>query len=180
MSTWGTFPWQKLVSVSVWALWLLFSDCPEVFSVSFSSLLVPSRYVRSPSFWILNFGIITCTHFLISKDKNSDKKSGIQQFPLFSSEVVKNPTAADFNVLVFFALEKCFLLSSVGSTLLFSSYAEQNLSQNRGKHQLLIRHKLFLIYTQCLIPGSQKCKLCFKNNMWTSHLFPEDRSPSSI
>lgn len=160
------------MSINVWTSWPLFLLPRGLLGVLFS-LSVPSRYVRSQSFWVLDTqNTIVCTCFLIWEDKNRGKKKILAQ--LFSSEVVKSPTAADFNIL-----EKCFLLSSLESTLLFSYYAEQNLGQNREKHQLLIRHKLFLIYTQCLIPGSQKCKLCFKNNMLTSHLSAKDRSPIS-
>lgn len=176
MNTWGTFPWQKLVSINVWALWPLFLLPRGLLGVLFD-LSVPSRYVRSQSFWFSVHRTLLYSHiFSLQKTRIVGKKILAQ---LFSSEVVKSPTAADFKVLVWFALEKCFLLSSLESTLLFSYYAEQNLGQNREKHQLLIRHKLFLIYTQCLIPGSQKCKLCFKNNMLTSHLSAEDRSPIS-
>lgn len=150
----------------------LYFYCLEVFWVSFSVCQCPLDMWGHKvfEFWI-HRTLLYAHVFSFEKTRIVEKKILAQ---LFSSEVVKSPTAADFNIL-----EKCFLLSSLESTLLFSYYAEQNLGQNREKHQLLIRHKLFLIYTQCLIPGSQKCKLCFKNNMLTSHLSAKDRSPIS-
>lgn len=98
---------------------------------------------------------------------------------MVSKQVVKTQTASNLNVFMLSALEKCSLLSLLGSTLLFSCKTKSEAGEKKT-HLLLIRHKLFPIYTQYLIPGSQKCRLYFRNNMLTSHLSAADRSPSSI
>lgn len=66
--------------------------------------------------------------------------------------MVKTWIASNLNVFMSFSLEKCSPLSSLGNTLLFS-YKKIRSRREKKKHLLLIRHELFLIYTQCLIPG---------------------------
>lgn len=127
---------------------------------------MPSKHWRLPSFGVCKTqGITACTEQWKHK-------------LCFYYLVVHWLKTAPYLISV----RQCYLLSKTA----FSCHHKRGIGsshnmqdkisvRSRRKHQLFTRHKLFLIYTQYLIPGSQEYELCFKNNMLTSHLPSKDR-----